>query len=676
MERRIKYSQKLVHFTHWTRNSMAVFFSLHKVIKIGVLVLNCSIIICSAKVFGQNTDSLSFSKDLTIEEVEIVGQASPDIFEQQARTITIITSSEIESSPAGSIQDILEHAGSLDIRQRNTNGVQADIQLRAGSFDQVLILLNGINITDPQTGHFNLNIPIELSSVERIEILHGSAARIYGANAYKGAINIVTKSKENALRAGIEYGQFKQLHTGISAGFSREKFSGTMTLSSKKSDGYTDNTDYNIKNLYYQGGYENRDLKLFWQAGLNGRAFGANDFYSPSFPDQYEENSAGFWSVGFSIKKPFELNGQAYWRRHTDHFLLKRDDPDFYENYHLTNVYGLKINTIFNTKYGETYLGFEGRKEDIFSTLLGNKLSDPIEIRKTNGEFYTNSYSRNHYGLFFQQKYFIGKVFFNGGFLVSANAEYVDQLAFFPGLDGGYYIADDTKLFFSVNRSLRLPTFTDMFYRDPSNQGNPNLNPEKMNAYEAGIQWKPGNFKNRFTVFYERGEDIIDWVITDSTDVYHAQNIGRNISSGVEINLEYNNPKTALALQIRSLGFNYAFVNQKLSSSGFDSKYAGDYLKNKLILYSNFNLIPRLGLDVQLSYFARNGSYPVVDTQTLEHYNLNFKPYWLSDAKLKYRSEYFSLFVKATNLFNANYTDIGSLIQAGRWISVGLDFYR
>jgi vitamin B12 transporter len=676
MEKGIKYSNKLVHFTHWTRNSMAVFFSLHKIIKIGVMVLNCSIILCSSRVSAQESDTLSFSRDLELEEVEIVSQASPDIFDQQARTITIITSSQIESSPAASIQDILEYAGSLDIRQRNTNGVQADIQLRGGSFDQVLVLLNGINITDPQTGHFNLNIPVELSSVERIEILHGSAARIYGANAYKGAINIVTKTRENSVGASLQYGQYNQLHTGISAGFARKKFSGALSLNSKTSEGFTDNTDYKIRNLYYQGGYDMGDFRLYWQTGLNAREFGANDFYSPSFPDQFEENTAGFTSAGFSLKKQWELNGQAYWRRHSDHFLLKRDDPEFYENYHLSDVYGFKINTLFNSKFGETYLGIEGRREGILSTVLGNKMDKPKEIKNMDGEFYTNSYSRDYYGLFVQQKYFIGRAFVNGGFLMSANADYKNQIAFFPGIDGGYYLADNTKLFFSLNRSLRLPTFTDMFYRDPVNQGNSDLNPEKLDAFEMGIQWKPGNFRHRITVFLDKGYDVIDWVMSDSSNIYHAQNIGKTFSNGVEINLEYNNPLSASAWQIKSLGLSYAFVNQTSSSAGFDSKYAGDYLRNKLILYSNINLLPRLGLDFQLSYFARNGSYPDIDTQSLHRHNVDFKPYWLGDAKLRYRSEYFSLFVKASNVFNTSYTDVGSLIQAGRWVSIGVDFYN
>lgn len=676
MENKRKYSNNLVHFTHWTRNSMAVFFSLHKIIKIGVLVLNCSIILRSAEVSGQNLDTLIFSKDLELEEVEILGQAAPDVFDQQARTITIITSSEIESSPAGSIQEILEYAGSLDIRQRNTNGVQADIQLRGGTFDQVLVLLNGINISDPQTGHFNLNIPVELSSVERIEILHGSAARIYGANAYKGAINIVTKSKENSLKAGLHYGQHKQFHTNLSAGFSLKKLSGVLSLSSKTSNGFIDNTDYRIRNLYYQGEYDNRDLKIYWQTGLNGRAFGANDFYSPSFPDQFEENAAGFGSIGFSLKKSRTLDGQAYWRRHSDHFLLKRDDPDFYENYHLTQVYGIKLNSTFQTKFGETYYGLEGRREEILSTVLGNKLNRAVEIKNTDNAFYTNAYGRNNLGLFVQQKYLIGKAFFNAGFLLSGNADYENKFAFYPGIDVAYYFNDYSKFFFSLNRSLRLPTFTDMFYSDPSNQGNPDLYSEKLIAYEFGIQWNPWNLKNRFAIFHDKGMDVIDWVITDSSNVYHARNIGNTNSSGIEMNLEYNNPQFKKALQIKNLGLNYAFVDQNLSAQGLNSKYAGDYLRHKLIIYSFINLLPDLGLDIQLSYFSRNGAYTDVNVQTGESYNVYFRPYCLSDVKMKYHKGYFNFFIKAANLFNKNYTDVGSLIQPGRWVSMGVDFCK
>ncbi len=197
MKKTIFIFKSLIHFKHWTRSGAGVLISLKKHIKIGVLLFTMSIVTLPAHVFAQTQDTVRSKKNVNLQEVEIVGQASPEIYSQEARKVTVITHDEINSLPVSTLQDLLEYAAGVDVRQRNTNGVQADLQIRGGSFDQVMVLLNGVNITDPQTGHFDLDLPVSLSAIERIEILNGSGARIYGPDAYKGVINIVTKKSSN-----------------------------------------------------------------------------------------------------------------------------------------------------------------------------------------------------------------------------------------------------------------------------------------------------------------------------------------------------------------------------------------------------------------------------------------------------------------------------------------------
>ncbi len=202
--------------------------------------------------FAQVKDTISATRNIELGEVEIIGQKTPAVYSQLARKVTIISREEIDSSPASTIQDLPEYAASIDIRQRNVHGIQADIQFRGDTFDEVMILLNGINITDPQTGHFNLDLPVELSSIERVEIFHGSGARIYGANAYKGVINIITKKNTNHISAGINYGQHGLYHSYASAGLAKGKLYNNVNLSRNISEGFTENTEYKINHLYYQ----------------------------------------------------------------------------------------------------------------------------------------------------------------------------------------------------------------------------------------------------------------------------------------------------------------------------------------------------------------------------------------------------------------------------------------
>jgi iron complex outermembrane receptor protein len=320
--------------------------------------------------FAQEKDSIKMKVELG--GVEIIGQRTPSVFNSPARTITVISPEEIKATHSSTLQDILEQIPFVDIRQRNIHGVQADVSFRGGSFDQVMILINGVNITDPQTGHFNLDLPVELGSVERIEILHGSGSRLYGSNALKGLIYIITRKNENTVTGGFDYGQHGLLHTFASAGIVTGKLYNNISFSKDISGGYTVNTDYNITHFYYRGGIKGRLAELGWQAGTGGKAFGANDFYSPSFPEQYEETSSKFGSIGLSTNGKIKFSATGYWRGHNDHFLLKRSDPKFYQNYHQTGIYGLRTNVLFTTALGKTSMGFDHRFEVIADFAVGN----------------------------------------------------------------------------------------------------------------------------------------------------------------------------------------------------------------------------------------------------------------------------------------------------------------
>src|SRR5690606_34953561 len=114
-------------------------------------------------------------------------------FSKQSRNISLISKLQIETAPARSLAEVLSFVPGLDIRQRGVTGVQADVSIRGGSFEQTLMLLNGIKLSDPQTGHHMMNIPLPLVNIDRVEVLKGPASRVFGQNAYAGAINVITE---------------------------------------------------------------------------------------------------------------------------------------------------------------------------------------------------------------------------------------------------------------------------------------------------------------------------------------------------------------------------------------------------------------------------------------------------------------------------------------------------
>ena len=671
-----KYIQKSVsHFSRWTRNKAAVLMSLKRIVKICVLSVALLIIQEVSGLQAQKTDTTTLSKIIDLEEVEVVGQASPDVFSQIARTVTVISSQEISSSPASTIQDLLEYVVGVDIRQRNTNGVQADIQLRGGTFDQVLIMLNGISISDPQTGHFNLNLPISLSSIDRIEILHGSAARYYGSNAYKGVINIISRKEKNELFAGIAFGAYGLVDNQFSAGISKEKYYHNLDFAKSKSNGYAHNTDFSIGNINYEGGIKLRPVNIFWQGGISGKSFGANDFYSPVFPDQFEEAEIGFGSLGFETTGLLKILTHAWFRQHKDHFLLKRDEPSFYENFHKTDVYGIKISTDLNSVFGITHIGFEVRKESILSTVLGNDLSEPKAIKGVDSVWYSKSYERDNLGLHFDQKYQTEHFYISGGFLINRNPDYSNKWEIFPGLDISYKILNDrVKIFSSAGKSLRLPTFTDMFYSDPVNSGNPLLQPEELLSFEWGMEYKAKYLTSGLTYFLDYGNNVIDWIMLEASDVYEARNIAEVQTRGIEMRLGYNNANDAGNFILKRFFVNYAYTDSDFSEGNYESKYAGDFLKHKFALSTIMQLASNIHIDYRLSYSSRNGSYVDFDEINGIRFSSPFEAYWMNDVGISYTQPSFKVYLKASNLFDVEYNDVGNLIQAGRWITTGFEF--
>ena len=637
-------------------------------------MISTFILLNSELVYAQEQDSIVSPKKVELDEINIIGQATPSVYSQLARKVSIISWEEINASSATTIQDLLEYAASVDIRQRNIHGVQADIHLRGGTFDQVMILLNGINISDPQTGHFNLDIPLELSALERIEILHGSGARIYGANAHKGVINIITRKKINQVSGNISFGQNKLFHSNVTANLSKENYFQGLSFSNNTCEGFTDNTDYKLNHLYYQGGVNFKPVNISWQAGLNFKTFGANDFYSPLFPEQFEETGAGFGSLGITTNGKIKLNIQGYWRRHNDHFLLKRQDPSFYENYHLTDIAGIKISANFTSAIGKTFMGVENRNESILSTVLGENLNSPVRIKETDSAYYTKYYSRNTLNYFLEQNYNINKLSVTAGFLFTWNTDYQKKTDIFPGVDLSYRLLDEkVKLFASVNRSLRLPTFTDMFYKDPSNEGNSLLNPEELFAIETGLEYTIPKISANLTFFRDQGKNAIDWIWLNDRALYKAMNIAEVTTRGIEITCKYqpaNNNKRSFRANNASVS--YTFIDLEKTTGTYDSKYSLDYLKHKFLFNYVQEISKKVNLICQLSYVSRNGSYIDYDNIKMIRFNSPFEPYLLVDSKLSWSNPNFVLFAEVSNLFNTKYTDVGNLIQPSRWITGGI----
>ena len=637
-----------------------------RVIIILILYNQCPFLILSQKTQNQwNNDSIKIATH-ELAGVLVIAGRTPVAAHQSSRMVSVITKSEIENTPVQDLNDMLRYVEGVDIRQRGAFGVQADIGILGGTFDQTLILLNGVNVNDPQTGHHNLNLPVDIESIERIEVLKGPAAKSFGANAFSGAINIITgNSKKNFIGLSTMAGQHGLYVVSANSSLLSGKFEHFINLSRKSSNGYIKNTDFTINNLFYQTKYYSKAGSFDFQTGLSAKEFGANSFYSLKYPDQFEAVKTEFASLKFQSKTAIIFSPVIYLRRKYDRFELIRDNQSIPFNHHKTTTAGLTVNVRTTHRFGKTSLGLDLRNEHILSNVLGIMLNKPVEVRGYNDAFYTKYYNRIITGFYAEHNFSLKKLTLNAGILANYNSD-IKVFGFYPGIDIGYRFNSYISLYTSANKTLRMPTFTDMFYKSPVQQGNPLLKPEEAVTMEGGIKYNNSFLKGNISTFRRRGYNMIDWVKDPSPNsiIWRSMNHTKINFTGFECSVTLS-PSTFERIQLVRLS--YSFIQADLNHNNVLSKYSLDYLKHQITASFDFRLIRKLYYSGRLTYRSRNGNYQDAGGQIVSYY-----PFWMSDIKISWKENQYKVYAEASNIFNSRYYDFGGIIQPGVWIKGGI----
>ncbi len=610
------------------------------------------------------------SDTLWISEIEVTAKRTPDLYSEVSRVVSVITKAEIKRAPVQSLADLLEYSMNVDVRQRGHQGVQADISIRGGSFDQTMILINGIPFNDPQTGHHNADLPIDLESVERIEILEGPASRTFGPNAFSGAINIITlPSNKNELKISVSGGENQFYSTAASVNMGTENFSNGLMISKKGSGGYIENTDFQALNLFYLSQIKFDNQNIIFQAAYQDKSFGANSFYSPTYPNQYEQTKTRFVSANWKSTGSIKSDFSTYWKQHDDRFELFRSDPASWysgHNYHQTQVYGLEETLNFNSDFGKTAFGGSYRHEQIKSNVLGILMTEPIAVKGETNAFYKKHDERDNLSFFIEQSFYTSKWNISGGLLANYNSAF--DWHWIPGIDLSYQLTENLKIFSSVNKSFRLPTFTDLYYVGPTNIGNSDLKAEEALAYEAGLKFINKEIAAELAVFKRDGQNIIDWVRVADSLKWESKNITELKTTGIEFSLLFNNTffdKRNLPFQ--QLRLSYAYIDIEKQSANYSSKYALDYLKHKFTFNLSHPILKNVNINWQATYQDRAGSYFNYQNK----FETDYAPFVLFDAKINWEIKNWDVYLEIANLFDVDYFDIGNVIMPGRWFRFG-----
>lgn len=671
-----KRGSSAVRFKRFSRRPYAVFMSLKVEVTIGVL---SAAMLTFANVDSVSAQTENHAKEKLYElgEVEVTGTRVPMTVSQAARMVTVLDRDDIAAVPAQSVNDLLKYAVGIDVRQRGDMGVQTDISIRGGTFDQITILLNGINICDPQTGHNAADFPVDISEIERIEVLEGPAGRVYGTSSLVGAINIVTRPDLQSgmeLRAeGGSYGFFDGGgHINLTKGAFNNQFSGGFS----RSDGFSRNaagrlnSDFKQAKAFYQGGYAHEKAEVRWHAGFTQKDYGANTFYSAKYDDQFEHTRKYYTAVQAETKGDvYRFKPSVYWNRSEDRFELVRNRPETVPfNYHRTDVYGLNLNNTLETALGKTAFGAEFRNEGIVSTTLGEPLHFP-EPAPGGGE-YTAGLNRTNLSFHLEHNILLRGFTLSAGVIAVKNTGNEMNFRFYPGVDASWQFARDWKLYASFNTSLRMPTFTELYYSVNGYKADRYLKPEEMKAYEIGVKYLTPGIRGTVSLFHYRGTNLIDWIkdLSEGADApWQSVNHAKVNTTGVETSLDVSfDEMLHRTFFIRNLTVSYAYIDQdKKSEPDVQSRYALEYLRHKVVAQANLRVWRNLNLNVSYRWQDRMGNYEQNGEMVA------YEPYSLLDARLSWDTSSYRVYAEANNLLNRTYYDYGNIPQPGIWVRAG-----
>ena len=667
-----------LRFKHFSRKSYSLFSCL------GREVIICTLSVATlthAKANGISIvnaaadDSLN-RQELRLDEVVVTGARAPLTQGEAAKLVTVLTREDINGFAAETVNDVLKHATSVDVRQRGGFGVQTDISIGGGTFDQIAILLNGVNISNPQTGHLSADFPVSLDDIQRIEIIQGAAARVYGAGAFNGAINIVTTPETNlggsATIEGGSYGTFGAaarmafpVHQAISAGY-------------KQSDGGTANSYFRKANAFYQGALPLSKLhgqgRLDWSLGLSTMRYGANTFYSAAYPNQYESNARIFANVRGNIpvalgKTLVTINPSIYWNRNYDHFQLIRHSTTG-ENFHRNDVLGASLNAYTEWALGKTSIGAELRKEKIYSTNLGTPMSEDEWFKVPHYDVnYTKSKGRTDLSLFLEHNILLKRFTASLGVMANRNTGYNNRFRLYPGIDMSYRPSKPWKITLSWNMAFRMPTFTDLFYKSPTQEGNIGLKPEKTNSLRLGVLHRTKGVQAQVSAFYDFGTDMIDWVMYSAEDKYHSANF-RLDNRGFDVNADIMPREWNPSYYINKVHVGYAYINQARYDdiTIYKSNYAMEYLRHKITASVDHRIFSALSASWAFRWQERMGSYIIYENNKSTGVAKPYSPYALFDLKLMWQKPRYEIALSLNNLTNRRYYDLGNVEQPGFWL--------
>lgn len=688
-----------ITFHSFNRKGWSLFAALGKEVRIGVLsvaTLGTAVQALAGTsapapdgtgAVADEADTLAAS--IILDEAAVTAASlAPLANDVAARQVMTFSRDDIAAAGVTSINDLLKLCAGVDVRQRGPHGVQSDISVSGGTFDQVSILLNGVNISSPHTGHLSADLPVAPSDIERVEVLEGAAARVYGTQAFTGVVNIITQrstayreSPELKAALGASGGMYG--YAGVEGHASA--FGQYLSAGYTRADGATPHSAFQSTRAFYRGAVPfyspraDRQDGLEYQLSYSNKPYDANTFYGAGSRTQWERNERWTAALGAKVQagrvhlKPmFSWN---YWR---DHYQWIKGSP-VGENRHIVNTFAVNLPGHISWVAGTTAFGAEVRHERILSTKLGERrsINDNDNDNKNENENenkYPYAAYRTNVNAYLEHNVVLPHWTFSAGVLAALNTGLDTKVRFYPGLDAAWRPHRHWTLSAGWNMALRMPTFTDLYYSGANIEGNSHLRPERTSDVSLRLKWQRPMLQADISATYSHRTDMIDWVIyapgaevdgrlMPDDKTFRSGNFTLN-QFGLRLNAAWLPRQRWANCALRAVRLQYAWLNADTSYpvAITASKYAMEYLRHKVVLSADGRIWSGLSMSLSWRWQQRTGQYADACS--------------LVDAGLKWEGNVrplgYEIYVEGKNILNHHYREYGYVEQPGAWVIAGV----
>lgn len=443
--------------------------------------------------------------------VTVYGQRVPFLYDSH-RQVIVLEKAVLQRLPGLTLPALIGMAANIPIIERGL--FQADSQLAGFNQEQLLVMVNGVPINNSQTGHHNLVLPFDLSQVERVEISANAFSSLSGSAGAAGAINIVTAPGVSASLTGGSFGT-RQASLGLRLG------PWGISSGMATTEGYLEGLDGRKFFVQAAGRIPAGAGQLDVWGGWTSAAFGAYHFYAPY--DSYEKLSRLLSIVKWlwPIDARTALEARFSFQLADDDYSLIRDDPGFYENRHKTWQESMEIEV---RRYGR---GFSFRAgAAVWADQIHSRGLRSLAEAAALGD-----HARSWYSLMAEASQEAGAFYFNSGLRLTGGG--VRDLGGHVLL--GACLTSSLRINALLFRNFRVPTYTELYYNDPTHLANPGLTPERTWGLSLSLTRGPDEGRSEARLFFSRSDDLIDWVGDGNAKAWRSQNIGRAVCLGLEL---------------------------------------------------------------------------------------------------------------------------------------------